>query len=126
MEFKLREADFGQFPKGLIYNINLMNSWLYDGEPTMYLYYEDLLTTVKQWANEGKFEELIKTYLLDNTHSLMLILSPDETIIPEGERVLAEKLAKIKANMSDEQLQEVIEATKRLKNVSAVWIHQKL
>lgn len=115
MEFKLREADFGQFPKGLIYNINLMNSWLYDGDPTMYLYYEDLLTTVKQWANEGKFEELIKTYLLDNAHSLMLILSPDETIIPEGERVLAQKLAKIKANMSDEQLQEVIEATKRLK-----------
>ena len=119
MEFKLREADFGQFPKGLIYNINLMNSWLYDGEPTMYLYYEDLLTTVKQWANEGKFEELIKTYLLDNAHSLMLILSPDETIIPEGERALAEKLAKIKANMSDEQLQEVIEATKTFEKTSA-------
>lgn len=115
MEFKLREADFGQYPKGLIYNINLMNSWLYDGDPTMYLYYEDLLAVVKTWAAEGKFEELIKTYLLDNPHSLMLILAPDETIIPNNERALMTKLAEIKAAMNDEQLQEIIAATKALK-----------
>ena len=115
IEFKLREADFGQYPKGLIYNINLMNSWLYDGDPTMYLYYEDLLAAVKTWAAEGKFEELIKTYLLDNPHSLMLILAPDETIIPNNERALTTKLAEIKAAMNDEQLQEIIAATKALK-----------
>lgn len=29
-EFKYREADFGRFPKGLIYGLNFLNSWLYD------------------------------------------------------------------------------------------------
>ncbi|MBP7073724.1 MAG: insulinase family protein, partial [Clostridia bacterium] len=29
-EFQLREADFEGYPKGLIYNIKIMDSWLYD------------------------------------------------------------------------------------------------
>lgn len=115
MEFKLREADFGQYPKGLIYNINLMNSWLYDGEPTMYLYYEQSLAQVKQWANEGKFEELIQEYLLDNPHSHILVLEPDDKVIAQREQALADKLAKIKADMSHEQIEQIIIDTKKLK-----------
>lgn len=115
MEFKLREADFGQYPKGLIYDINLMNSWLYDGDPTMYLSYEDLLKTIKQWASEGKFEALIKEYLLDNPHSLLLVLSPDDTIVAKNEQKLAEKLAAKKASLSPEELSQIIESTKHLK-----------
>ena len=30
MEFRYREADFGQFPKGLMYGLDIMGSWLYD------------------------------------------------------------------------------------------------
>ena len=115
MEFKLREADFGQYPKGLIYDINLMNSWLYDGDPTMYLYYEDLLKTIKTWAKEGKFEALIQKYLLDNNHKLLLTLAPDETIVPKREQALADKLAAKKATMSAETIAKIIEDTKRLK-----------
>ena len=90
-------ADFGQYPKGLIYNINLMNSWLYDGDATMYLHYEEALKTVKQWAKEGKFEALIQEYLLDNTHSHILILEPDENVIIKQEKDLADKLAQKKS-----------------------------
>lgn len=115
LEFKIREADFGQYPKGLIHNINLMNSWLYDGEPTMYLQYEDTLSTVKQWAKEGKFETLIQEYLLDNTHCHVLILEPDDEIITKREEALAEKLAKVKASMSDEEIAQIILDTKKLK-----------
>ena len=115
LEFKIREADFGQYPKGLIHNINLMNSWLYDGEPTMYLQYEDALSTVKQWAKDGKFEELIKEYLLDNTHCHTLILEPDDELITKREQALAEKLAKIKASMSDDEINQIIADTKKLK-----------
>ena len=32
MEFRYREADFGQFPKGLMYGLDIMGSWLYDDE----------------------------------------------------------------------------------------------
>ncbi len=29
-EFKFREADFGQFPKGLLFGLNCLDSWLFD------------------------------------------------------------------------------------------------
>ena len=115
VEFKTREADFGQYPKGLIYNINIMNSWLYDGEATMYFYYEELLATMKKWANEGKFEALIKEYLLDNPHSLLITLSPDDTISAKKEQALADKLAKKKASLTEKEIEEIIASTKHLK-----------
>jgi ribulose-phosphate 3-epimerase len=30
LEFKVRESDFGRIPKGLIFGINMLSSWLYD------------------------------------------------------------------------------------------------
>lgn len=48
MEFRLREADFGSAPKGLIYGIRIMKSWLYGGAPETYLRYEDLLQQMKR------------------------------------------------------------------------------
>ena len=29
-EFKYREADYGPYPKGLMYYLTMMDSWLYD------------------------------------------------------------------------------------------------
>ena len=37
-EFKLKEANYGRFPKGLMYGLQAFNSWLYDEkEPFSYL-----------------------------------------------------------------------------------------
>ena len=30
MEFKFREADFGAYPKGLMYGLQCLDSWIYD------------------------------------------------------------------------------------------------
>ena len=31
-EFRYREADFGNYPKGLVYGLQIMESWLYDDD----------------------------------------------------------------------------------------------
>lgn len=37
-EFKYREADYGSTPKGLVYGLRVMRSWIYnDDEPFQYL-----------------------------------------------------------------------------------------
>ena len=37
MEFKFREADFGAYPKGLMYGLQCLDSWIYDEkEPFMH------------------------------------------------------------------------------------------
>ena len=31
-EFRFREADFGNYPRGLMYGLQMFDSWLYDSE----------------------------------------------------------------------------------------------
>ena len=40
LEFRLRERDYGTYPRGLVYGISMMDSWLYDGDPLLYLTYD--------------------------------------------------------------------------------------
>ncbi|MFQ9522665.1 MAG: insulinase family protein [Phascolarctobacterium faecium] len=51
LEFKLREADFGAYPKGLIYGISVMDSWLYDGDPLAGLRYTELYGSCARYQN---------------------------------------------------------------------------
>lgn len=114
-EFKLREADFGQAPKGLIYNIQLMKSWLYDGDPVSQLQYEDLLKDIKEKIQTNYFENLLQEVIIDNPHKLLFTLIPDDKMALENEKKLEAVLAEKKATMSKEQLEEIIATTKKLK-----------
>ena len=42
-EFRYREADFGNFPKGLMYGLQMFDSWLYDDEKP-FIHVEELKT----------------------------------------------------------------------------------
>ena len=77
-EFKYREADFGRFPKGLIYGLNFLNSWLYDDTKALEL--ADSLTPLarlKEKVETGYFEQLIKESFLENTHKAYVYLYPE-------------------------------------------------
>lgn len=114
-EFKLREADFGTAPKGLIYNIRCMKSWLYDGDPTTYLYYEGTLKKLREGLDTGLFEGLIRKYFLQNPHSVLLTFAPSKTMAAEKEKAVAKELAARKAAMSERDIDRVIDATRALK-----------
>ena len=47
IEFQLREANFGSYPKGLCYGLVMLNSWFYDADPLMHLRYETSLQRIK-------------------------------------------------------------------------------
>ena len=115
LEFRLREADFGSVPKGLFYGIHIMRSWLYDGEPEAALLYEGLLAEMKKGLDTRYFEGLIKTYLLDNPHNSFVVLYPDAKLGERRDKELADRLAKVKASMSKEELTEVIASAQALK-----------
>lgn len=115
MEFRLREADFGFSPKGLIYGLRLLKTWLYGDDPTAYLRYEDDLAAIKRGLNEGWFEGLVKKYFLDNPHKVLMTLTPDKTFAKRRDAAQAQKLADIKAHMTPAQLEEIIAKTAALK-----------
>lgn len=114
-EFKYREADYGSAPKGLMYGLQCMDSWLYDGDPMMHLQYQETFDFLKQAVEEGYFEELIRKYLLDNPFEAVLILSPSKGLTAREDARLEEKLAACKASLSGEELKELVEQTRALK-----------
>lgn len=114
-EFKYREADYGSAPKGLMYGLQCLDSWLYDGDPMMHLAYQDTFTYLKQAVNEGYFEQLIRDYLLDNSFEAVIVLSPKKNLTAIEEEKLALKLADYKASLQEAQVMELVKETKALK-----------
>ena len=114
-EFQLRESDFEGYPKGLIYNIKIMDSWLYDQDPFMHLRYGHIFDKIRAELNNRYFEKLIGKYLLNNTHSSLLVLKPRKGMSEEKDEETKARLRNIKANMSQEQLQELVKETGELK-----------
>jgi len=114
-EFSLREADSRGYPKGLIYAIKTMSSWLYDDNPLINLSYESTLDKIKESFQLPYFEDLIKKYLLNNNHSSLLILSPKKGLLEEKTRKTKEKLAAYKAKLSKEEITNLIKETENLR-----------
>lgn len=115
-EFRYKEADFGRFPKGLLYGINMMSSWLYnDNEPFLYLHANKVYAELKEKIDTGYFEGLIQTYFLDSKHGTVLTLKPKAGLNAEKEKALQERLAEYKASLSEEEVKALVIATRQLK-----------
>ncbi|MBO5246369.1 MAG: insulinase family protein [Eubacterium sp.] len=121
-EFKYREADFGSYPKGLIYGLQCMDSWLYDeNEPFLHLEAGALFEYLRAQAQAGNgyFENLVKEWLLENTHASIVMVKPKKGLTAENEKALEEKLAAYKATLSKEELEQLVHATAYLKAYQA-------
>ena len=117
MEFKFREADFGAYPKGLMYGLQCLDSWIYDEkEPFMHIEAIETYAFLKEQTKGRYFEELVQKYLLDNTHvSVAVITKPQKGLNAENEKALEEKLAAYKAMLSKEEIDSLIADTRHLK-----------
>ena len=114
-EFRSREADYGTAPKGLMYGLQSLDSWLYDGDPMMHLAYGETFEFLKKAVDEGYFESLIRDYLLDNPSEAVITDSPKKGLTAEKEAALAKKLADYKESLSDGEIRRLVEETKALK-----------
>ena len=114
-EFRLREADFGLAPKGLIYGLRLLKTWLYGGDPNAYLRYEDDLAAAKRGLDGRFFENIIQKYFLDNPHKVLMTLAPDKNFSKQRDAAQAQKLAEIKSKLTAAQIEEIISTTQKLK-----------
>ena len=116
LEFRLREANTGSAPRGLIYMLGALSSWIYDKDPYESLRYEAPLHNVREAiAQGGYFESLIGQYLLENNHRSVVILKPDTELAQQIEQKETDKLAAAKANMSQADLEAIIANTEELR-----------
>lgn len=115
-EFKYKEADFGAYPKGLMYGLQALDSWLYDDKaPFMHIEANETFDALKKLVQTDYFEQLVENQILNNTHKSIVSLLPEKGMESRESEKLKEILAKKKASLSAEELQAVIAETKALK-----------
>ena len=114
-EFRYREADFGNYPKGLMYGLQMFDSWLYD-EMAPFLHMSALETYdfLKKQIGEGYFERLIQQYILDNNHGAIVVIKPERGRTARMDKELEEKLAAYKDSLSEEEVEDLVNATNAL------------
>lgn len=116
LEFRYKENDFGRYPKGLMYGIQIFDRWIYDDEdPFVVFDNEDSLTFLKNSVENGYFEEVIEKYLLSEEHCVAVVMSPKEGLVEEEDEELRQKLANHKATLSKEEIDNIVKTTKELK-----------
>ena len=114
-EFSYREADYGHYPKGLLYGLQCMDTWLFDDmEPFVNLELLDTFAFLRQQVDTGYFEELVQKYLLDNVHGAVISMEPEKGLNNVKELELEKKLETYKASLSNEELEKLIADTIRL------------
>ncbi|MCD8323623.1 MAG: insulinase family protein [Clostridiales bacterium] len=119
-EFKFREADFGRIPKGLMFGLQMMDSWLYDeNQPFLHMdelrVYEELRSRIET----GYFEELIQTCFLENSHAAALCVKPEKGLNAKKEQTLRTKLNAYRDSLSREEIDRLIAETQKLEEYHA-------
>lgn len=114
-EFRYREADFGNYPKGLIYGLEMLGSWLYDDEkPFIHVEALDTFEFLKQQNGTGYYEELIQKWLINNQHASFVAVVPEQGQTAKMDKKLAAELQKYKDSLSPEEVKHLVKATKDL------------
>ena len=116
LEFQFREADYGRYPKGLMYGMDVMDTWLYDdGNPFGALKRLDAFESLRKAAEEGYFEDLVRRSFLENPHSALVILEPKAGLMQEREAAVEAGLEELKKSLSDAELKQIADETAQLK-----------
>ncbi|MCM1414312.1 MAG: insulinase family protein [bacterium] len=114
-EFAYREADYGSYPKGLMYGLQMFETWLYDeNRPFDYLELGETYGILKQEVETSYYEELLRDLVLENPHKSIVVVRPVKGLTGKKEKALAGRLAAKKEAMSEEEITSVIEETKAL------------
>ncbi|MFW5863246.1 MAG: insulinase family protein [Desulfohalobiaceae bacterium] len=117
VEFALRENNTGSMPRGLIVMLRSLATWLYDGDPTLLLRFEEPLEQLKQdlQAGEKVFENLVQEYLLENPHYSKVILRPDPELTTRLEQREQELIQHKQQELSQKELQELADWSRQVR-----------
>jgi Zn-dependent M16 (insulinase) family peptidase len=119
IEFRLRENNTGAFPRGIVFMLRSLQSWLHGRDPLAPLAFDRPLAAIKAKVAGGEryFEGLLKRHLIDNRHRTVLVLEPDPDL---AEREAGEERARLeaaRARMTVRDLEAVVEGAQTLKRM---------
>ncbi|MBU8892482.1 MAG: insulinase family protein [Bacteroidales bacterium] len=113
MEFNLREGNTPQ--KGMMYIMMSYQGWFFADDPFLGLEFEKPLADIKAGINNGLLETIIKEQMISNPHALLMVLKPQPGLEKEISAQIKKELADYKASLSEEEIIQLVEETKALK-----------
>ena len=114
-EFRYREADYGSYPKGLMYGLQMFETWLYDdGRPFDYLELDGTYKALKGEVSTAYYETMLRDLLMENTHKSVVVVRPVRGLTGKRDKALAARLAAKKASMTQEEIAGIVAETKAL------------
>ncbi len=111
LEFQMREVSE---PSGISRNINIMSSWLYGEETTLYLEHDELFKELRDAVKSDYYEELLKEVLLDRSHNAEFYLLPSQTLTQEDWDEECQELETVKSEWTDSDLEDILVLNKNL------------
>ncbi len=101
-EFRYREADYGRFPKGLMYGLNMYDTWLYDDTKVFDLIEaDDAYDFLRENVDTGYFEKLARKFLIGNKHKSYVSVRPTEGELENKEAELRKKLDALQERLTE-------------------------
>lgn len=109
-EFSFRESDFGTYPKGLLYYLTLLDSWIYDDDkPTVYLEQFKMFDFLKKNIDTGYFENTVKKYILENEHKTFVAIYPKLNLQEKIDEALNKRACEYKKSLSGDEITALID-----------------
>lgn len=115
LELHQREVGGDGYPYGLQLILSAMGNATHRGDPIAALDIDPVLDQLRENIKDPEFiKQLAKSLLLDNQHRLTLVMQPDTELSSKKTAEEAERLAKIKSELSDDEKQQIIQQAKDL------------
>jgi len=112
MEFNLKEGNTPQ--KGLMYAMQSYQTWFFANDPFLGLEFNAPLAETKKALTSNLLETSMEQYLMNNTHSALLVLKPEPGLQAKIEAETRKELENFHKNLSAEEKDQLIADTKAL------------
>ncbi len=111
LAFRLKEPNE---PQGLFRAIMAQNSWLYGGDPALYLTYDRELKALRDMLETDAYERLLKDVFLSPEDTHEIILTPDPALDAQLREEEQQKLNHRLAEMDDDTFNHLLDDNRRL------------
>lgn len=115
LEFQMRERDYGSMPRGVVLMMNVLESWLYGGDPAANLEVGELFASLNQQIEENYFEQLLEKVFLNNSHTCQVLMLPSYNVGNERKARETERLRAAEQNWSSKERKEILRQQERLR-----------
>ena len=109
LAFRIKEM---QEPQGLIRCINSLDSWLYEGDPMLYLSYDEALNEVREMVENHGFEDLLSE-LFDGNYNILHVLASN-TYGEEKRKEEKKRLSDTLSTLSENEINDIKDKQEQL------------